>query len=265
MCFFFPVTSDAQWQTENILTQNSGFKFRVRIEDSECKPLIAKNETNAPVIIERIESGSWSEFFELNDTVSLPRRLAPGESITLAYACFRPKIANKEYDGNINVIVTPNHQGIGAVHFHGMSFSEGQIENIPPTAPGATLPFDPVTMKEGTLISMVGKDQEFMRSFTFKNTSQTSVTVTALDFQKHDQQFDITSIEPGGSLPIEIAPGEAFSLRISYRSLDRIPFYNHLAISTEQSKEPVLYEVRGFQLPLSGMEWNKKGKDAHIR
>ncbi len=261
--FFWPMICGAQWQAQNILTQNSGYNFRVRTEDSECKPLIAKNETNAQITIEKLESGHLAECFQLNDTIHLPHRLAPGESVIIGFVCFRPKIANKEYEANINVIVTPGQPTIRTVHFHGASFAEAHVENIPPTAPGAMLAFDPVTMKEGALISMVGKDQQFMRSYSFKNTSQAAVTVTEVDFQNHDQRFDITSIEPGGSLPIEIAPGESFSLRISYSSFDRVPFYNRLLISTEQSKKPLQYEVRGFQLPLSEMEWNKKEKETH--
>ncbi len=265
MCFFFPGICGAQWQTQNILTPNSGYNFRVRTEDSECKPLIAKNETSEPITIEKIESGLWAECFQLNDTIHLPHRLSPGESLTLAFVCFRPKIANKEYEANINVIVSPKQPEIATIHFHGVSFAEAQVTNVPPTAQGAVLAFDPVTMKEGALISMVGRDQQFMRSYSFKNTSPVTVTVTGVDFQNYDQRFDVTSIEPGGSLPLEVAPGESFSLRISYSSFERVPFYNRLLISTEQSKQPLQYEVRGFQLPLSATEWNNKAPDTHAK
>jgi hypothetical protein len=240
-----------------VLADKSDFVLTARFNESECKPLIAQNETNASLTIERIQLGTRS-FCEITDLIPLPHKLSPGESVQIGYACFRPQSSGQEYDDTINIVCSPKKAGIGAVHVHAISRAEPKIENIAPTTQGAILAFDPISIKEGTLISMVGKDAEFMRSFTFKNTSANPITVTGLDFEKHDQRFEISKIEPEGSIPLEVAPGASFSLRIMYHSFERTPFNNTLLISTESSKEPVKYEIRGFQLPLSAMEWNKR-------
>jgi len=240
----------------NVLAQNPEIQLSAKLNESECKPLVADNETSAPIVISSLEKTAWSEYLRLTDPVDLPLTLAPGESVRLAYACFTPKIVNKEYDGIISIRTSSASEST-KIHLHAVSIPEPRVNIVPATAPGAVLAFDPATIKEGTLISMVGRDAEFIRSFNFKNVSQHSITVTNLDFQDHDQRFDVVSIGPGGSLPLDVAPGASFSVKISYHSFSRIPSTNHLLIFTEQSKEPVKYEIRGLQLPLSSMEWNK--------
>lgn len=242
-----------------VLSGKKEILFRSKIKDSECQPLIAENTTNASITIEGIETGAWSEFFELNDQPILPLTLAPGESANLGYVCFRPAVADKEYRATLRVITSPKQPAGNEISFQGVSLGEAKVNTVPATALGAVLALDPKS-KEGTLISMIGHDLNFMRSYTFKNTSSASYTVTDIDFQNIDHQFEVTAIEPDGAFPFEVSPGESFSVRFAYHATERVPHTNTLLISTGESKEPVKYEVRGLALPLSEMEWNKKAQ-----
>jgi len=247
-----------QGQSGNILGEHAEFHFRTKILDSECKPLIAKNETPADVTIEKISLAPGSDFFALSDLVNMPMRLSPNESVSLGYICFRPTIAEKEYKSTVKIEFAPaGHPADGTVNLYAKSFGDPVVANVPPTSPGAIISFDPATIKNGTLLSMVGKDEEFFRSFTFKNVSSKTITVSSFDFQKQDARFDVSSVEPGGGLPIDVAPGESFTVRIAYHSVERTPSFNTLLIYTEDSKEPVRYDVRGLQMPLAQMDWNK--------
>jgi hypothetical protein len=109
---------------------------------------------------------------------------------------------------------------------------------------------------------MVGKDEEFFRSFKFKNISSKTVTVYSIDFEKHDAKFDLSSVEPSGGLPFDVDPGKSFSVRIIYHSFERLPSSNKMLIYTDDSKEPVRYDIRGLQMPLSQMDWNKHSESA---
>ncbi len=256
----------AQAQSGNILAEHAEFNYRVKVKDSECKPLVAKNETLAELKIEKISLAPGSEAFVLTDIATLPMKLAPSETVTLGYACFRPKTGEKEYNSTLKVVFSPaQHQSDGIVRLHATSFSEPVVANIPPTSAGAIISFDPETIKNGTLLSMVGKDEEFFRSFNFKNVSSKTVTVNSIDFEKHDGKFDLSSVEPGGSLPLDVAPGESFSVRIAYHSFERLPAMNKLLIYTDDVKEPVRYDIRGLQMPLSQMDWNKKSESAQSK
>jgi hypothetical protein len=251
-------------QEDNILSPKYGMTLRARIQNFECKPLVAKNETSSPITIQKIDSGKAVETFKLTNVLKLPHRLNPGESVSLGYACFHPDLPNKEYARQIHIIFSSNKRvDTSIVSLHAISDPvAAALTDTRSTTPGAVITFDPLTTKEGTLLAMTGKDDEFSRSFTFKNTSTGIYTVNAIDFEKQDAKFEVSSIEPDGSFPFDVQPGESFSVRIIYHSFDRIPSYNHLRISTKESKEPVTYEVRGFQLPLSEMDWNKKKDSA---
>ncbi|MFI5264523.1 MAG: hypothetical protein ACHQM6_08415 [Candidatus Kapaibacterium sp.] len=258
-----PKVIHAQGQSGNILAEHAEFNFHAKIFDSECKPLFAKNETPAVLTIEKITLAAGSDFFVLTDLVNLPLRLSPSESVSLGYACFRPKVADKEYNAAVKVVFSPlAHQDDGTIILHAKSFGEPAVPNVPPTSPGAIIDFAPETIKNGTLLSMVGKDEEFFRSFKFKNVSSKTVTVNSIDFEKHDAKFDLSSVEPYGGLPFDVAPGETFGIRIAYHSFDRTPAFNTLFIYTDDSKEPVRYDIRGLQMPLSQMDWNKRTESA---
>ncbi|MFI5263991.1 MAG: hypothetical protein ACHQM6_05715 [Candidatus Kapaibacterium sp.] len=258
-----PTAIYAQGQSGNILDKGAEFNFRAKILDSECKPLVAKNETPAELTIEKISLAAGSEFFVLTDIVNLPLRLSPRESVSLGYVCFRPKVTDKEYNASLKVALSrsENH-GESTVSLHAKSFGEPAVPNVPPTSPAAIIDFDPTTIKNGTLLSMVGKDEEFFRSFKFKNVSSKTVTVNSIDFEKHDAKFDLSSVEPDGALPIDVAPGETFSVRIAYHSFERMPAFNKMLIYTDDSKDPVRYDIRGLQMPLSQMDWNKRSESS---
>jgi hypothetical protein len=257
---FCAITVQAQI---NVLSGKKAISLRVRIEDSDCQPLIAENKTNATITVERVEAGAWSEFFELNDTSNIPRKLAPGESANLGYICFRPTIAGKEYHASLHIITSPLQPAENEISFHGVSYAEAKVNIAPATGAGAVLAFDPQSNKDGALISMIGHDLNFMRSYTFKNTSSAPYTVTDVHFQNNDRVFDVAGIEPDGELPFDVNPGASFSVRFSYSTQDRIPHENILVISTGESKDAVKYEVRGLALPLSEMQWNKAKPEAH--
>lgn len=245
----------AQVPTQNVLADGTEFSYKVKSGNSECQALTAKNETATPITIQKILIEGEKEFFEFNDNAALPKKLAPGESVNLCYACFRPKVADKQYTVSATIFTSSGKTS----HINLLAFCPAlaKVDNITATAPGAIITFDPLTVKEGTLLTMTGHDDHFMRLYSFKNTSQKTFTINSASFQKTDNRFDIVSIEPG-SLPMDVAPGETFSLKISYNSRERVPYNNKLLIYTDQSKEPASYEVRGFQLPLSSMSWNKR-------
>ncbi|MDP4229000.1 MAG: hypothetical protein Q8916_01190 [Bacteroidota bacterium] len=253
----------ATWaqQEENVIGMNAQLVFHVKVDDFECKSLIAKNETTSEITIERIDSAIGVGFFRLSDIIPLPRKLAPGQLISLGYACFQPEASNNQFSGFIPIVYGSNgHSDVHKIQVQAAGYiPEKQKFDTRATTAGAIIEFDPMSKKQGVLLAMTGKDEEFSRSFSFKNTSTVGYTVNAIDFEKHDSRFEVSSIEPDGSLPFDVAPGESFSVRILYHSFDRAPFYNHLIITTEQSKEAASYEVRGYQLPLSEMSWNKKG------
>jgi hypothetical protein len=253
-----------QVPVKNAVSNGTEYVFRSKIGDSECQPLVAKNETSSTMTIKGVEPVDAAAPYVFSDYVKFPLRIAPGKSVTLCYICFRPKEVNNSFTAAVNVdYSTADGASTAKLSVRGSSYGDPIVQNIPATPTGAVLGFDPVKIKEGTLISIIGKDHQIMRSFTFKNTSDAVVSVTDLNFQQADQHFQITGIEPDASLPFDVAPGGTFSVRISYTSLERVPYTNHLMISTSGSKDPVSYEVRGYQIPLSSMNWNKS-KDSTV-
>lgn len=130
-------------------------------------------------------------------------------------------------------------------------------------SPTSTIPFGSAS---NALLDMKGYDQEFIRSFTFKNTTATTYTINSVDFENQDNTFDVRAVEPGESLPIDVAPGKTFSVRIAFHAIDRNKFStNRLLIATEQSKEPIVYPIQAHQQPLSDMPWNKKAIASHTK
>ena len=127
----------------------------------------------------------------------------------------------------------------------------------------STVPFGVISK---ALLDMKGYDPEFTRSFTFKNTSTATYTINAVDLEKQDNTFDIRAIEPGESLPMDVAPGKTFSVRIAFHAIDRNRLSsNRLIFSTEQNKEPIVYQIQAIQQPLSDMPWNKKALASHTK
>jgi hypothetical protein len=108
------------------------------------------------------------------------------------------------------------------------------------------------------VLDMKGYDQEFIRNFTFKNTSAVTYTINSVDFMKQDNQFEFYSIEPMGTLPMDVAPGETFSIHVAFHAFDRNKLCsNQLLFHTEQGKNPIVYPIQAMQQPLSAMPWNK--------
>ena len=115
-----------------------------------------------------------------------------------------------------------------------------------------------------TVLNMKGSDQEFVRSFTFKNTSTIPYTITSVDFLQKDHTFEIFSIEPGKTLPMEVAQGQTFTLHVAFHGFERNDLRsNELRILTNQHKEPIYFYVQGMQLPLSDMPWNNRGETSN--
>jgi len=239
----------------NVFSSKSEISFSVPAGDVECKALIGVNDTKAPITIKKIERKGLPRSIELTETIPLPHILNPGESITISYFCYRPTSKDDGCSGSIEIVTLPKLER--KIPVQASVFEEDRTPLIYPTAPGAVLDFDPVAKNEGTLISMVGTDFQFIREYSFKNTSSTLYTVTWVDFAKEDPNFEVTAIGPEEYLPMEIAPGESFFVRLAYNCTEREPYENKLRIFTLQKKEPASYDVRGLALPLSQMDWNQ--------
>lgn len=141
---------------------------------------------------------------------------------------------------------------------------EGTMTNSPATVikvirEAPVIPFgsaaNPRTL---SVLDMKGYDQEFIRNFTFRNTSGITYTINSVDFKKQDNQFEFYSIEPMGTLPLDVAPGETFSIHVAFHAMDRNKLCsNQLLFFTEQNKNPIVYPIQAMQQPLSAMPWNK--------
>jgi hypothetical protein len=133
---------------------------------------------------------------------------------------------------------------------------------IPAKNAEAAIPFDLESKGNlGATLKMKGYDVEYIRDFTFKNTSSASCTINSVDFQNADNQFEFLSIEPGASLPLDVAPGATFTVRVGFHAIERNKeYHNLLFFVTEQSKDPILYPIQAYQQPLSEMPWNQKKK-----
>ena len=117
-----------------------------------------------------------------------------------------------------------------------------------------------------TLLDMKGYDQEFTRSFTFTNTTPATFTINNIDFEKKDNKFDFVSIGPDASLPLDVASGQTFTIKVTFHSFDRNKLCSdHLLFITEQSKEPIAYPIQALQQPLSAMPWNKQTASVQSR
>jgi hypothetical protein len=127
-------------------------------------------------------------------------------------------------------------------------------------APETAIPFGaPGGSTNSALLDMKGNDQEFARSFTFKNVSNLTYTINSVDFEKQDNIFEFLSIDPGESFPIEVAPGQTFSIRIAFHAIKRNELcINSLTFLTEERKDPIAYPIQAIQLPFSSMPWNNK-------
>lgn len=111
------------------------------------------------------------------------------------------------------------------------------------------------------LLDMKGYDQEFTRSFTFTNNSSVKFTINNVDFEKKDNKFDFVSIGPDSDLPLDVNPGQTFTIKVTYHSFDRnITCSDKLLVLTEQNKEPFVYPIQALQQPMSDMTWNHKTK-----
>ena len=112
------------------------------------------------------------------------------------------------------------------------------------------------------MLDMKGYDQQFTRSFTFTNSSSSAYTINSVGFEDKNSKFDFISIGSSSgdsSFPIDIAPGETFTVRVTFISPERNKSCSdHLVFTVEQSKEPIVYPIRALQQPLSQMPWNKK-------
>jgi len=116
------------------------------------------------------------------------------------------------------------------------------------------------------VLDMKGYEQEFIRTFTFKNTSSATYTINSIDFEKQDDIFELSSIVPGGTLPMDVAPGEIFSVRISYHGFERNELRsNILRFHTEGKAMPLIFPIQAIQEPLSAMLWNKKIAAANVK
>ncbi|MEP7235212.1 MAG: hypothetical protein ABI778_07950 [Ignavibacteriota bacterium] len=262
----YPLVIHAQTQVENILGTQTAMEFRAKALQSECKPLIAKNETPYVLRVEKIGMTNATECFVLSDLADLPEKISPGESVTFGYICFRPHTAVDECTGTLSVVyASENGRITNQIPLHGSGFEDVPVQEIVESSPGAIFRFDSHSAQGGDLLSMVGHDAEFSRSFHFKNESGKIVTINSINFEKRDGKFEIASVIPGSILPMEVTPGAEFSLRIVFHASDRKPSMNVLHISIDDSKEPISYAIRGLQLPFSQMEWNKRNQSAQVR
>jgi hypothetical protein len=135
-----------------------------------------------------------------------------------------------------------------------------KVEKIVANSP---VPFGPVS---NILLDMKGYDPQFTRSFTFKNTSSTTYTINSIGFDEKNTKFDFVSIAPDVSFPVNVAPGETFTVRISFISSDRNKACtDRLIFTTEENKEPIVYPIRAIQQPLSDMPWNKKAIASSVK
>ncbi|MFI5263990.1 MAG: hypothetical protein ACHQM6_05710 [Candidatus Kapaibacterium sp.] len=116
------------------------------------------------------------------------------------------------------------------------------------------------------LLDMKGNDQEFARKFTFKNTSSGTYTINSIDFAKQDNCFELLSTESGESFPMEIPPGNSFTIRIAFHGKGRnVLCSNTLNFMTEESTQPLTFAIQAMQLPLSSMPWNNKAAVAQAK
>ncbi len=134
------------------------------------------------------------------------------------------------------------------------STSDSKIVNVTNTA----IPFG---TESEILLDMKGYDQEFTRSFTFTNNSSVNFTINNVDFEKKDNKFDFVSIGPDADLPLDVTPGQTFTIKVTYHSFERnITCSDNLLFLTEQNKEPIVYPIQALQQPMSDMTWNQKTK-----
>ncbi|MEI8134947.1 MAG: hypothetical protein WCH46_07700 [bacterium] len=149
-----------------------------------------------------------------------------------------------------NELTRPN-QSVEAPH------STGGIVKSPVRIVAHTpIPFGTVSK---VLLDMKGYDQEFVRSFIFKNNTQTKFTIQNIEFDKGSQYFDFVGLLEGGVFPYELIPGETITVKVAFHSVERNKLYSgNLIFVTDQEKEPLVYEVQALQQPLSDMPWNKK-------
>jgi hypothetical protein len=120
----------------------------------------------------------------------------------------------------------------------------------------------PFGTPENLLLDMKGYDQSFVRTFTFQNTTKGDYTITGVDFTAHNSKFSFVSIEGAeASLPLDVKPGEIFTVKIAFLAADRnITYSDKMLIMTEQSNEPVAFPIQAMRQPLSSMTWNQRAQ-----
>ena len=137
------------------------------------------------------------------------------------------------------------------------SYSTGESKAVNSIA-NPPIPFE---AEPKVLLDMKGYDEEFTRIFTFTNTSSATFTINTVDFEKKDNKFDFVSIGPDADLPLDVAPGQTFTIKVAFHSSERNKIYSdHLLFITEQNKEPIAYPIQALQQPISDMPWNQRAQ-----
>jgi hypothetical protein len=106
---------------------------------------------------------------------------------------------------------------------------------------------------------MKGYDPTFVRTFTFQNTSKETHTITNIDFAKKEDIFSFVSFAGDDvSLPLEVKPGETFTVKVAFRAFERnLTYSDKMQISTEESRQGFEFPIQALQQPLSSMVWNQ--------
>ena len=143
--------------------------------------------------------------------------------------------------------------------------STGTIEsvsaksNIAPVKVQRSTPI-PFGTPENLLLDMKGYDQNFVRTFTFQNTTKEAYTVTGVDFATRNTKFSFVSITgTDETLPLEVKPGETFTVKVAFIAPERnITYSDKMLIKVEESQEPVMFPIQATRAPLSDMSWNQR-------
>jgi len=142
--------------------------------------------------------------------------------------------------------------------------SAGTIEslsgksNIAPVKVQRSTPI-PFGTPENLLLDMKGYDQNFVRTFTFQNTTKETRTVTGVDFAARNTKFSFVSITGADeSLPLEVKPGQTFTVKVAFIAPERnITYSDKMLVTVEESKVPVTFPIQATRSSLSSMNWNQ--------
>jgi hypothetical protein len=173
-------------------------------------------------------------FFTQNASAQVPVN-TPGKQIELAYA--------NETAGSAGTIES----------LHSYSENDSKTVTVITVKP---IPFG---TEAKVILDMKGYDQQFTRSFTFTNSSSTTYTINNVDFENKNSKFDFVAIGTDDSFPLDVAPGQTFTVKVAFRTGDRNKLYSdRILFQTEQTKTPIAYQIQALQQPMSDMPWNKK-------